>query len=167
MKTIVGQLQQNKFVFNEILKEVDPEMIRWRPATDKWSLLEVVCHLYDEERFDFRFRVKWVLEKPGEIPPPFNPLDWVSEHKYEEQEYQLMIGKFLAERERSTNWLQSLASPNWGHSFEHPKLGKLTAKYFLENWLAHDYLHMRQISKLKYNYLELHSGGALIYAGRW
>ncbi|MEM6429633.1 MAG: hypothetical protein AAF708_10365 [Deinococcota bacterium] len=42
----------------------------------------------------------------------------------------------------------------------------MSAQFFLENWLAHDYLHMRQVVKLKYDYLTA-DGVNLIYAGTW
>ena len=47
------------------------------------------------------------------------------------------------------------------------KMGPLSARFFLENWLAHDFLHMRQINRRKYEYLRAHVGNALDYAGDW
>jgi hypothetical protein len=35
------------------------------------------------------------------------------------------------------------------------------------NWLAHDYLHIRQILRLKYEYLKSISEEDLSYAGEW
>lgn len=167
MLYVIQQLEKNKLVFLELLKDISPNRTHWKQANDKWCLLEILCHLYDEEREDFRFRVKWLLERPGEIPPPFDPLDWVMDHNYMQQDYEPMLYKFIAEREKSLRWLNSLQSPNWNNYFEHPKLGKLTASYFLNNWLAHDYLHLRQILKLKFDYLEHTSGKDLNYAGKW
>jgi len=164
---VAQQLQKNKLVFLELLKDVGLDTIHWKQANDKWCLLEILCHLYDEERDDFRFRVKWLLERPGETPPPFNPLKWVTDHKYMQQDYEPMLYKFIAERENSLRWLNSLNNPNWDNHFEHPKMGKLTASYYLNNWLAHDYLHMRQILKLKFDYLKHVSGNNLNYAGEW
>jgi hypothetical protein len=43
----------------------------------------------------------------------------------------------------------------------------MTAMLFLSNWLAHDYLHIRQIIKLKFDYLEKMTGEGLSYAGDW
>ncbi len=37
----------------------------------------------------------------------------------------------------------------------------------MTNWLAHDLLHMRQIIKIKYLYLEQSSNVDLHYAGAW
>jgi DinB superfamily len=167
MHFIIEQLQQNKTVFIDLLKDVNKDMFLWKQTREKWCLLEIVCHLYDEEREDFRFRTKWVLEKPNEVPPPFNPVNWVTERNYLEQDYNQVLKKFIVEREESIKWLQSLESPNWKNSFKHSKLGILTAKYFLTNWLAHDYLHIKQITKLKFDYLKNQSNEDLDYAGIW
>ena len=40
-----------------VLAGVDAEQARWKPDADSWSILEVVCHLVDEEREDFRTRL--------------------------------------------------------------------------------------------------------------
>lgn len=55
---VTEQLQKNKFVFQSLLEDVQPELITWRPRPDKWCLLEIVCHLYDEEQLDFRYRAQ-------------------------------------------------------------------------------------------------------------
>ncbi|PTM07812.1 MAG: hypothetical protein DA407_09795 [Bacteroidetes bacterium] len=167
MMNIAEQLQKNKLVFQSLLEDVQPELITWRPRPDKWCLLEIVCHLYDEERFDFRFRAQWVLEQPNVLPPPFNPLDWVKDHKYMEQDYNTMLQKFLLEREASIKWFNELKKPNWDNYYNHEKRGKITAQYYLDNWLAHDYLHIRQIIKQKFDYFNSQTNENLEYAGVW
>lgn len=165
MKTIIDQLQINKTIFYELLK--DENEFLWKQTQEKWCLIEIVCHLFDEERFDFRFRTQWCLEHPNQIPPAIDPIGWITKHDYINQDYLAMLHKFINEREQSIIWLQSLKNVNWDSHFEHPKLGKLSAKHFLTNWLAHDYLHIKQILKLKYDFLKHQSGENLDYAGIW
>ena len=167
MNFIIEQLEENKSVFEDLLKDINKDMYLWKQNPEKWCLLEIVCHLYDEEREDFRFRTNWVLDKPGETPPPFNPVIWVTERKYIDQDYNQALKIFIKERDQSIQWLRLLKNPKWGNYYEHPKEGILTAKFFLANWLAHDYLHIRQITKLKFDYLEHKSGEKLGYAGPW
>ena len=164
---ITKQLQKNRLVFKSLLEDVKPDFITWRPNPDKWCLLEIICHLYDEERYDFRYRTQWVLEKPNELPPPFNPLDWVTDHNYMQQDYNLMLKQFLNERDNSIVWLNKLKNPNWSNAYNHNKFGKVTAKHYLDNWLAHDYLHIRQVVKQKFNYLNSQTNENLEYAGIW
>ena len=167
MDFVIEQLSQNKVLFHNILKDCDEKMFLWKQSPEKWCLLEIVCHLYDEERDDFRFRTQWVLEKPNETPPPFDPINWVTEHRYIEQDYAEILDKFMDERQHSIDWLKTLENPKWDNAYEHTKMGTITAEYFFNNWLAHDYLHLRQILKLKFDYLKQRFGGNLNYAGAW
>ena len=167
MDFVIEQLQQSKTVLNDLLRDIKEDMFLWKQTPEKWCLLEIVCHLYDEEREDFKFRTQWVLNKPGETPPPFNPVIWVTERNYIEQNYNQVLNKFINEREQSITWLNALKNPKWGNYYVHPKKGNLTAKFFLTNWLAHDYLHIRQITKLKFDYLEHQSDANIAYAGTW
>ena len=166
-ETIIAKLADNKEVFAGLLKNKSRTEYLWKPKENKWCLLEIVCHLYDEEREDFRTRVKQTLEKPGTPPPPIDPVNWVHQRKYLEQDYKEMVEKFLEERVKSVEWLHSLQQPDWSNSYQHPELGSLSAEHFLTNWLAHDILHFRQIITLQYHYLKGSTDIDLIYAGSW
>ena len=163
----IRQLQQNKTVFQQLLEGISAEEYRWKPQPEKWCLLEVICHLYDEEREDFRTRVRYSLETPDLAPPAIDPVGWVTERKYFEQDFDSMLAKFLHEREVSVLWLQSLREPNWESPSQSRNGIPRSAHFYLSNWLAHDFLHIRQITKSKYDYLKLVSGEPLDYAGNW
>jgi hypothetical protein len=163
---IIREMAENAKVFKALLSRVPKEIYLWRPAPAKWCLLEIVCHLYDEEREDFRARTKQALEEPGPKWQTIKPVDWVTERKYIEQDYEKKISDFLAERAESVKWLQSLSDPDWKSAIIHPKVGALPAELFLTNWLAHDYLHFRQITRTKYLYLKFQDSDIpLDYAG--
>lgn len=166
-KLIFNELHRNKDVFNYLLNDLSEEEYSWSQEDGKWCLLEIVCHLYDEEREDFRMRVKCVLENPDIPPPPFDPIAWVTERNYMSQDYKQVLEKFLDEREESVMWLNSIINPSWDNTYNHPKIGPMGANLFLSNWLAHDFLHIRQIIKLKFDYLKEISGEPLKYAGNW
>ncbi|GAA4789693.1 DinB family protein [Olivibacter ginsenosidimutans] len=164
---IIKELSENRNVFKALLAPVGEELYLWKPNPQKWCLLEIVCHLYDIEREDFRLRTAHVLSSPTEPLPPIDPPGWVSSRAYIQQDYQDKLNDFLTERTQSVSWLQNLSNPAWENAYEHPKLGKITANMLLSNWLAHDYLHIRQITKLKYDYLRQLTHEDLGYAGNW
>ena len=164
---IIIKLKQNKEVFNRLLQGVSREEYLWKLHPDKWCILEILCHLCDEEKEDFRTRVKCVLESPDQAPPSIDPVGWVKGRHYIEQDFDEKLEEFLEERDLSVKWLESLESPKWDNAYVHPKLGPMSAYLFLSNWLAHDYLHFRQIIRVKYDYLGEISGENLKYAGKW
>ncbi|MEW6467555.1 MAG: DinB family protein [Bacteroidota bacterium] len=164
---LIGQLAQNRDVFSALFTGVTAHQVSWKPAADKWSLLEVLCHLYDEEREDFRARLKHTLETPNEPLPKIDPQGWVKERGYASRDFGKTLYLFLHERDESVKWLKGLENPSWANAYQHPKFGPMSAEMFLANWLAHDYLHFRQITRLKYDYLRAHTTVRYDYAGDW
>ncbi|MEM7367902.1 MAG: DinB family protein [Bacteroidota bacterium] len=165
--SLISQLAQNKLVFEQLLKPADEALILFRPHAKHWCLLEIICHLYDEEREDFRARISSILKDPLQPLAPFNPVAWLTERQYMEQEYEEKLSAFLAEREASLDWLTQLDAPNWAQAYQHPTAGPLSANSFLANWVAHDYLHIRQIVRIKYQYVQHLTGESIDYAGTW
>jgi len=111
---VIQELFKNKDVFKELLTGLTEKEYLWKPNPDKWCLLEVLCHLYDEEREDFRARIKHVLEIPAQPLPSIDPPGWVQQREYIKQNYAGKLDMFLKERENSVEWLRSLRSPHVG-----------------------------------------------------
>lgn len=164
---IITELGRNKSLFKSLLFDMNKEEYLWKPNVSKWCALEVVCHLIDEEVEDFRARVQLQLECAGKTPQHINPEGWVQDRGYIKRNFKEQVDIFLEERTQSLAWLKSLKSPNWDNYYVHPKYGNLSAGFFLTNWLAHDYLHIRQLTKLKYDYMAQISTEKYRYAGKW
>ena len=164
---IIYRLSQNQKTFASLLQGIPSDEIIWRPKPEKWCLLEIVCHLYDEEREDFRARMKHTFETPEIEFPKIDPPAWVTERKYMERNFEDMVSKFLEERSQSLKWLNSLSDPKWKNMYVHPKFGEMSAEMFLGNWLAHDYLHFRQITFTRYQFLTSNFNTRFDYAGSW
>ena len=164
---IITQLSENTLIYKSLLFNCTEKEYLWKSDPEKWCLLEIICHLYDEEKEDFCARTKQVLETPNVPLPPIDPEGWVAQRNYIEQDYSDKLYQFIEARIQSIEWLQSLSNPQWDNAYQHPKFGKMTAKMFLANWLAHDYLHIRQILTVKFDYLKHDTGETLVYAGGW
>lgn len=148
----IDRLSKNRDVFESLVRHVSVEQARWKPSPDKWSILEVVNHLFDEEREDFRQRLELVLADPAQAWPPINPRILVTTRAHNERELDTSLNNFFAERQKSLEWLGQLSAPNWQNSNEGPN-GLLTAGDLLASWLAHDFLHIRQLARLHWQYV--------------
>ena len=165
-KRIIAHLRENADVFNHLFRNLTDEQARWKPAADRWSLLEVVNHLYDEEREDFRQRITLVLTDPSKPWPPIDPEGWVHERRYNEKSPGQSLENFLTERAASIDWLQELKSPDWKATHNHPKMGPMSAELLLANWLAHDLFHIRQATDLHFDFLtDQVAPVSLLYSG--
>lgn len=143
------------------------EQSRWKPDSDSWSALEVINHLYDEEREDFRVRLDNILHRPSAAWAPIDPRGWVTQRAYNQRDLTESVANFLAEREKSVVWLKGLSEPNWQASVESP-FGKITAGDMFSAWVMHDVLHIRQLNELHHALIVRDAAPYdPIYAGEW
>src|SRR5690242_8470621 len=84
-----------------LVEGVSDEQARWRPAPDKWSILEVINHLHDEERLDFRARLNHIVSGAAPPWPALDPQGLVVEGGYNERDPAESLGNFLRERGES------------------------------------------------------------------
>lgn len=163
----INQLEENSTVFESILKTNNIELTTWKQTEDKWNMLEIICHLYDEELEDFRVRINSILSNPTVPFTDIDPDGWVKERAYNQQNYEMKMQQFIQERKISIDFLKRQENANWGNEYHHPNFGAISANFMLTNWIAHDYLHIRQLVKLKYDYLAFISKEKQSYAGIW
>jgi hypothetical protein len=160
-------MAENAAAMQALVQGVTDQQARWKPDTESWSILEVVCHLLDEERSDFRVRLDLTLYRPGEPWPGINPQGWVTERRYNEQDLEASLAAFLQERDSSLAWLRSLAHPNWDRTYDAP-WGPIAAGDLMAAWVAHDLLHTRQLVELRWALTRAELGPHSVdYAGKW
>lgn len=167
IKYAAQQLEKNKNIIYSYLNGSSKEEYLWKQSVDKWNLLTIICHLYDEEREDFRTRFKNCIETPDQRPPQFDPTAWITDRKYAEQNFDEKLALFLLERDKSVSYLKSLRDVDMTQGYDYKNYGIANGNFFLANWLAHDYLHIKQITRLKYDYIKHVSGQKIDYAGKW
>lgn len=164
---VTDRMRTNAGAIAALVSAVSDEQMRWKPDSESWSLLEVVNHLYDEEREDFRTRVDYMLHRPGVLPPSIDPEGWVTERGYNTRDPRESLDAFVHERQASLEWLKALPDPNWDAEYR-ADWGVMRAGDLLCAWLAHDHLHLRQLNELHYAYLKLQAEPYSVeYAGDW
>jgi len=166
-ETLCRDLANGAECIRALVDGVTPAEARARPAAESWSILEVICHLYDEEREDFRQRLDIILHRPNDKWPPIDPVGWVSARQYNDRDLAGALDGFLAERKQSLAWLDSLSAPDWEAQYAAP-FGVIRAGDMLAAWVAHDNLHLRQLVELRRNrVLHVAQPYDVRYAGEW
>ena len=156
----IDQLETNGHSLEQLVAGVSDEQARWKPDDDTWSVLEVMNHMLFEERRDFRRHLARVFSTitydilfPADEGKP-SGLSGV-------------LAAFLGERERSLAWLRSLDDPYWDKTIQ-MDWGQLKAGDMFASWVAHDVLHMRQLTELHYAYtVNQATPYGVRYAGEW
>jgi hypothetical protein len=166
-KFLVRQLRDNGRRIEALASGLEDEEYRWKDTPGTWSILEVIHHLLDEEKFDFKVRLNIILHQPTLEWPPIRPEVWVDERQYNQQDPLNIINRLLFERKTSLQWLSSLGEINWKARYS-SSFGAITAGDMLTSWVSHDCLHMRQLVEIHYSLIasraQPYQGS---YAGDW
>jgi len=166
-ETLYQELINDAGVISKLLDSVTQAEASYKPQPEAWSILEVLCHLYDEEREDFRAHLDLILHHPHEPWTPINPQDWVISRKYNQRDLAEMLSNFVDERRQSLSWLKSLLAPDWEIKYT-SHWGSMKAGDMLSAWVAHDNLHIRQLVDLKRaRLLNFTAPYDVRYAGDW
>lgn len=164
----IAQLAQHAESIRSLAAGISDEQARWKPTPETWSLLEVINHLYDEEREDFRVRLDILLHRPEQAWPPIRPQEWVTEREYNQRSLAESVQNFLNERKKSLEWLGSLDEPEWERSATAPWGQPIQAGDMAAAWAAHDLLHTRQLVELHWAWINRQLAPYQVnYAGDW
>jgi uncharacterized damage-inducible protein DinB len=168
LQEIICQLTANAQGLRSLVQPISDEQAQWQPSSDAWSMKQVMEHVYNEERIDFRKILRRMLNAP--LPPAGVP---------QHEEYvpvascrQALEG-FLVEREASIQWLLALEMPDWEVTSQWPfgptgDVTSFSAGDVLLSWVEHDILHLRQVIELLHAWNEKQAPPySLMYAGGW
>ena len=158
---IIRQLSANAKVIHSLALAFPEAHTRWTPNPQTWAMKDVMEHVYNEERGDFRKRLKVMWGQAS-----------TEEYRKTESCRQALEG-FLEEREVSLAWLRSLDAPDWDasllmHFGPEQTPFTLSAGEALVSWVDHDFLHMRQMVELLHAWNEQQASPYSVrYAGEW
>ena len=163
----IHQMSVNAEALRVLLQSISAEQAAWKPDPQTWSFAEVAGHLYVEELGDFRCHLREVLHNP--------PLAWgaLQPGPVAFRGFDLDLGGFLTERQSSIAWLSSLPAVAWDAAITAsfgPASERVTftAGDLLAAWVAHDFLHIRQVNELHFAW-NAHRAApyGVRYAGDW
>jgi uncharacterized damage-inducible protein DinB len=165
---IIQRMKANAEVIRSLVGTISDEQAQWQPGADTWSMAQVMEHVYNEERIDFRKHLKEMLSDPPQPWGEWNPQEYVRVASCRQA-----LDLFLTERDDSIAWLQELGSPDWNLESRAPfgPAGEeLVLKFgdVLVSWVAHDFLHIRQMNELQFAWNEAQAAPYSVqYAGGW
>ena len=166
-RTLYQELQNSTEMIRALLLGITEADARVKPSPESWSILEVVCHLYDIEREDFREHLDFILHRQQDEYHVIDPQAWITERNYNEQDFVEMQSKFFAERRKSLEWLKEISAADWEITYT-SEFGSVSAGEMFSCWVAHDNLHLRQLVELRRARIEkITEPYPIEYAGDW
>jgi hypothetical protein len=130
-----------------LIKGLSMTKMRERPATDKWSVNEIVAHLADAEIVT-GFRMRMILGAPGAPIAAYDQDAWVTSGHYEKRDPRKSVEQFRMLREANLALLESLTPEQWKHYGMHSERGQETIELMVRMTAGHDINHLQQIKRI-------------------
>ncbi len=139
-------LEATPAILRGLMSEISEEDARWKPAEDRFSIAEVLCHLSHSEGHCYRTRVdRFLSEEMPELEP-----DDAQMHLevYKNADPEEDFGHFEDQRETNLELLRGLPEEVGNRKARHLAAGEITLSQMLHEWALHDLGHIRQIAEL-------------------
>jgi uncharacterized damage-inducible protein DinB len=158
---IIRKLASQGEAISALTQTFSDEQTTFKPGPETWALKDVMEHLYNEERMDFRRHLRGIFGEPSQPPK-----------RVSVESARQGLDAFLAERQASVAWLKTLEAPDWDATtelrFGPSETMTISAEDMLVGWVEHDILHLRQIVELMHACNERQGSPlAVTYAGGW
>jgi uncharacterized damage-inducible protein DinB len=124
------------------LAALDPELLARRPAPGAWSALECLRHVVDTERGVFVARVAAI--RAGRDFAAFDP---DTQGSTSDRSMRELAGEFARLRAASLSVVTSLSEAELDRTARHAELGPVTLRQLLNEWAAHDTMHVVQAER--------------------
>ena len=165
LESLVAEHRRFPAVLRALTGSLPAVTLRAREAEGRWSPLEILAHLRDEELEDFRPRAQ-AAAAAAPITRGIDPQGWVLSRAYNTLDAAQVLADFERERAASCAWLASLDVKLLDSFIEHAALGRMRCGDFVAAWRMHDLLHLRQLAtalaRLESTQLK---GWSIAYAG--
>jgi uncharacterized damage-inducible protein DinB len=131
-----------------LLYGIAEESLARRADPEKWSLKELLAHLWIIQRL-FARRAERILREEVPAIEPYDPEEDPDFPKIAARPAARILGEFVQDRAALLARLGALAPADWQRRGEHPEFAHYTLHFLIEYMLHHEAHHLYQIFRLR------------------
>lgn len=125
------------------------KVLHFKPAPDRWCILEIVSHLADMEIL-YAYRMRQMLADNNPVIAPIDQDAWARNLGYLQSNAMEMVALYGLNRHANLQLLRRLTVSDLEKSALHPELKRpVSVAEILEMMSRHGPNHLQQIEKLK------------------
>ena len=125
------------------------KVLRYKPSSDKWCVLEILGHLADVE-IVYGYRLRQMLADKKPIIAPLDQDAWARNLNYLDSPPSELVAFYGLARHHNLRLLRTLGLSDLSKSAFHPEIqGNVTVADLVERIGRHGGAHLQQIKKLK------------------
>jgi hypothetical protein len=118
---------------------------QWRPAPGEWSANEALGHIIEADRRGFGGRIRRILAVDGVEEHGWDQLAVAAERRDHEKTVTAILDEFATGRTAGLDLIASLDEADLERHAMHDRVGLVTVRNLLHEWVFHDRNHVRQI----------------------
>ena|SRR5579863_437991 len=141
-----------------LIEAVPDEALRRRPRPGKWSVVEILAHLAEDELVT-SWRYRQMLASDGGPLAAFHQDLWAEWGAYDGWNPVEALGLFTLLRQANLRMLRRLDESQWRRSGVHQERGPMTVADLARHMAGHDINHIEQIRAILGQELGLASAG--------
>lgn len=125
------------------------QVLRYKPAPDKWSIVEILAHLADMEIL-YAYRMRQMVADDKPVIAPIDQDQWAARLGYLQESAPELLALYGLNRHHNLNLLRRLKPENLDKGAFHPELQRpVTLAEYVQMIGKHGPNHLAQIESLK------------------
>jgi hypothetical protein len=146
-KDVLAMQREAPHTLARLIAGIPEEMLRRRPAPKKWSVVEIIAHMAEDE-LSSSWRYRQMIEHDGAALSGFDQDQWARLGDYRSWNVREALEMFRLLREANLRMLNALPPDGWARTGVHAERGQLTVRELASHMAAHDMNHIEQIERL-------------------
>jgi uncharacterized damage-inducible protein DinB len=140
----ISLLEKTPAIFELLLRDIPQDMLEWKPAAERWSIVEVLGHMVEIEKLYEQRTHRIVLENS----PTLSKYESLSEAELQMKSLRQYLEEFIPLRRAFVFYLHSIPASAGARTGQHVELGTISLSQMLHELANHDLGHLRQIAEL-------------------
>jgi hypothetical protein len=140
-------LEKTPILLETMLRDLPEDLMRWKPAPERWSIAEVLGHLADLEMV-YADRTRRMVTEETPTLEKYDAAGTVVIGDYVRGSAGENLTFFIKMRRSTLILLRSIPTDSGEREATHSELGTITLHQMLSEWASHDLGHLRQIAEI-------------------
>lgn len=146
-KDPIAMLREAPRTVARLIEGVVPAKLKQPPAPGKWSVLQIIAHLAEDELAS-AWRYRQMLEHDGPELIAFDQNLWAQLGDYSSWEPEDALAMFRLLRQANLRIFARLSPQQWQRHGTHTERGRMTVRELCRHMAAHDVNHIEQIRRI-------------------
>jgi hypothetical protein len=149
LKTHIQEAEKSPKQIAAAVSGLPDKTLRYKPAPEKWCILEILAHLADMEIL-YAYRLRQMLADKNPVIAPIDQDDWAKHLGYVESSPAELVALYGLNRHATLQLLRRMKPGDLEKSAHHPERNRaVTVAEYVGMMSKHGPNHLAQIEKLK------------------